>query len=298
MTINAMTHASRLALLVMIASPVVARAQIRASEVGTVSQVIDGTKITVEYSRPRSRGRETLFGTKAVHWDEVWTPGANWATTFETSRNVKLNGHAVPKGKYSVWFVVREKGDWTVVLEPKVRIFHMTPPDSSAVQVRFAATPQHVPFTDVLTFSVPEVRANGGTLAMQWERVKIPIDIEVEPSLAITMAESDAKPFVGTYEHTQSSRDGKGAVSTFTVTYENGTLKGQWEPNDSYMNKFALIRVAPDWFVPGIYDRNGVVYEVLRPDMLLEFSRTNGRVTGYDMREEDDKVFASGKRKP
>ena len=31
-------------------------AQIRASEMGTMTQVIDGTKISVTYSRPRMRG--------------------------------------------------------------------------------------------------------------------------------------------------------------------------------------------------------------------------------------------------
>ncbi|MEP6509570.1 MAG: DUF2911 domain-containing protein, partial [Gemmatimonadales bacterium] len=73
----------RLALLASLLLPFPLVAQVRASEIGVMSQMIDGTKITVEYSRPRSRGRDSLFGTKAVHWDEVWTPGANWATTFD-----------------------------------------------------------------------------------------------------------------------------------------------------------------------------------------------------------------------
>ena len=60
--------------------------------------MIDGTKITMEYSRPRARGRNPLFGTRAVRWDEVWTPGANWATTFETTKDMTLNGRRVPKG--------------------------------------------------------------------------------------------------------------------------------------------------------------------------------------------------------
>jgi methionine-rich copper-binding protein CopC len=38
----------------LVALPAVAHAQIRASEVGSMSQIIDGTKITMEYSRPRA----------------------------------------------------------------------------------------------------------------------------------------------------------------------------------------------------------------------------------------------------
>ena len=88
-----------------------ALAQVRASEIGTMSQIIDGTHITMVYSRPQTRGRDPIFGTSAAHWNEVWTPGANWATTFEVDRNIKLDGHPVPKGKYSVWFVIRQSGD-------------------------------------------------------------------------------------------------------------------------------------------------------------------------------------------
>ena len=54
-----------------------------------------------------------------MHWDETWTPGANWATTLDVDKNVKVNGMPVAKGKYSVWMVVRKTGDWTVVLDPK-----------------------------------------------------------------------------------------------------------------------------------------------------------------------------------
>src|SRR5207253_2946033 len=107
------------ALLTFIA--VDAHAQIRASEMSTFSQMIDGTKISMSYSRPRGRGRDTLFGSKkGVRWDEVWTPGANYATTFEVNRPVRIDGHAVKAGTYSVWMVVRKSGDWTMVLDPKV----------------------------------------------------------------------------------------------------------------------------------------------------------------------------------
>jgi hypothetical protein len=284
--------------LLCLTMPVAAGAQVRASEIGTMSQMIDGTKITVEYSRPRARGRDPIFGTRAVHWDEVWTPGANWATTFDVNKTVKLNGRTVPKGKYSMWMVVKQDSTWTIVLDPKVRIYHMDPPDSNATQVRFTTRVKAAPFTDVLTFSMPELRMNGGTLTMQWERITVPIDVEVEPSLSVTMPEADAKPFLGTYAHTETSPSGKVTQSTLTVTYENGTLKGEWTPTDPYFRKFALIRVTPDWFVPGIYDKSGQVYEVLRPEMTLEFKRVGGRAVSYEVREEDDRVSATGRRTP
>ena len=275
-----------------------ARAQIRASEVGTMSQTIDGTKITMQYSRPRVRGRDPLFGTKIVHWDEVWTPGANWATTFLVDKNVKVDGHPVAKGSYSVWMVVRQSGDWTLVLDPKWKVFHMNPPDSNATQIRFPVHPREAPFAEVLTWSMPDVRIDGGTLAMNWGKTVVSMNIEVAPSLQVTMAESEAHRYLGRYIYSEKDSSGKETTKTFIIDYENGTLKGAWEPNDPYFKHFALIRVAPDWFVPGVYDDKGVLYEVLRPDMVLEFTRVNGRPMTFEMRDEDDKVFATGRRQP
>jgi len=274
-------------------------AQIRASEIGTMSQVIDGTKITIEYSRPRARGREHLFGTPAVRWDETWTPGANWATTLDVNKNIKLNGHAVPKGKYSVWMVVKQKGPWTLVLDPRSRRYHMEPPDSTAAQIRFPARVDPVPFTDVLTWSMPELRINGGTLTMQWERARVSMDVEVEPSLVMTLSAADAAPYLGRYTVTEQDSSGKrGKVSTLTVMHEDGTLKGRWDPEDPYYKKFALIRIAPDWFVPGVYDKKGQIYEVLKPELVFEFTQATGKAVRLVMRNEDDLVEGTGVRKP
>jgi hypothetical protein len=289
----------RIALIASLALPLDLAAQIRASELGVMSQTIDGTTITVEYSRPRSRGRDPIFGTKAVHWDETWTPGANWATTLDVNRNIKLNGQPVATGKYSVWMVVRKTGDWTVVLDPKSHRYHMEPPDSSAAQIRIPVRVEAAPFTDVLTWSMPELGISGGTLAMRWERVRVPLRVEVEPSLVMTLPATEAEPYVGEYTFTEPDSTGKGGkASSLTITHENGTLKARWTPDDPYLKKFALVRIAPDWFAPGVYDETGQIYEVLKPDMVLEFTRANGRVVSFVIRDGDDNLWGTGIRKP
>lgn len=287
----------RAALVASLAMPLPLAAQVRASEVGLMSQTIDGTKLTVEYSRPRARGRDPLFGTKAVQWEEVWTPGANWATTLDVTKDVKLNGRAVRKGKYSVWMVVKQKGDWTMVLDPKVRQYHMAHPDSNTTQIRFPARIEAIPFTDVLTWSMPELRMNGGKLVMDWERVRVAMDVEVEPSLAMKLPASDASAYLGQYTFSEKDSTGKVTkVFAFAVTHEDGTLKARFTPEDPYFKKFALIRIAPDWFAPGVYDEKGVIYEVLKPDVTVEFTRANGRVNGFVMRNEDDSVWGTATR--
>jgi hypothetical protein len=272
-------------------------AQVRASEIGTFTQMIDGTKISMTYSRPRSRGRDTLFGSrKAVRWDEVWTPGANYATTFEVNRPVKLDGHDVKAGTYSVWMVVRKSGTWTMVLDPKVRIYHMDPPDSSATQIRFAVKTHDAPYLDVLTWSMPELRANGGMLTMQWGRTRVDMNLDVEPSYSLTMAQADADPYIGTWEYNDIEADKVSPTFRFVIDYENNTLKGRWHNDSSYFKHFALVKIAPDWFAPGVYDARGEVYEVYKPEMVLEFTRENGRPTSFVMRDDQDKVVMKGKR--
>jgi hypothetical protein len=275
-----------------------ATAQIRASEIGTTSQIVDGTTITVRYSRPRARGRDPIFGTRIVHWGEVWTPGANYATTFEVDRPVKLDGHTVPKGRYSVWMVVRENDDWTLVLDPRDRRFHMDPPDSTAAQIRFPIRATTGPFTEALTWSFPDYRVNGATLAMQWATKRVAMDVTVEPSLRVELAAADAAPYLGEYDYVEPQRTGPPKRTRFTVTHESGIMKGRWEPNDAYMGHFALIRVGRDTFAPGLYDKDGKIYEVLRPDMIFTFSRTDGRVTKLEARYDDDTLAGSATRRP
>lgn len=288
----------RAAFAMLLALPLPLTAQIRASEIGVMSQTIDGTKLTVEYSRPRARGRDPLFGTKAVQWDEVWTPGANYATTLDVDKNIRLNGKPVPKGKYSVWMVVKKTGDWTMVLDPRVRLYHMEHPESTSAQIRFPAKVEKIPFTDVLTWSMPELRMSGGKLAMDWERARVAMDVEVEPSLTMTLPAADATPYLGQYTFIDHDSTGKaGKVSVFTITHEEGTLKGRWTPDDPYMKKFALVRIAPDWFAPGVYDDKGQIYEVLKPDVVLEFKREKGHASGFVMRFGDDNLWGTATRK-
>jgi hypothetical protein len=279
------------------ASPALVTAQIRASEIGTMSQIIDGTKITLEYSRPRARGREPIFG-RVVQWNEVWTPGANWATTFETNKNITLNGVSVPKGKYSVWMVVRQSGNWTTVLEPKVHIYHEYPPDSTAQQVRIATPATQAPFAEILTWSMPALSATGGTLAMHWGTTLVPLAVAVEPSLRMTISASDAAPYLGSYSYLERTGPDSGKTKTLTVTYEDSTLKARYTPDDDYWRKFALIRIAPNWFAPGVYDDKGKIYEVYKPELTFEFKVVNGKAVSLEMRNEADEVEAAGQRKP
>jgi hypothetical protein len=284
-----------LTVLTVLTVPLCAEAQIRASEPASVSQTVDGTKITLEYSRPRARERDTLFG-KVVHWEEVWTPGANWATTLEVSKNVKVNGKPLAKGKYSVWLVVKPKDDWILVLDSRHRRFHMQPVDSTADQFRLPVKRQVGPFTEVLTWSFSAIRADGATLGMQWGTASVPVDITVEPSYDMTLAPARAAPFLGDYTFGWSGGPDASKTITLFVTHENGSLMGRWDPAPfPEWDRFILIPIASEWFVPGFLEK-GKLYDVEK-SMVFEFKTVGGRAAEFHVRSEDDQVIATGKRK-
>ncbi|MEO7998863.1 MAG: DUF2911 domain-containing protein [Gemmatimonadaceae bacterium] len=286
------------ALLCCAALPSNAVAQIRASELGTMSQVIDGTRIAMQYYRPRARGRDTLFGVGDRGWGHLWTPGANWATTIEPGKSIKLNKISVPKGKYSMWMQLTSATAWTLVLDPDFHRFHEDRPDSNAKQIRIPVVVGAAPFTDVLTWSMPELRIDGGTLEFRWERARVALDVEVSPSLVMTISAADAAPYLGVYSYTELEDGKPGKVSTLTITHEDNMLRGVYEPEDPYFKKFALIRIAPDWFAPAVYDKSGKIYEVLRPDETWEFTRKAGKIMSFVVRLEDDELYARAVRKP
>jgi DUF2911 family protein len=284
-------------------------AQFRASALGSVTQTIDGTKITVEFSRPQVRGRDSLFG-RVVHWGEVWTPGANWATTLEVSKDVKLNSHPLARGKYSVWMVVRPAADWTLVLDPRFRRFHMYPPDSTPEQIRFPVRPEARPFVEVLTWWFPANSPRGATLAMQWGTTYVPLAVEVQPSHPLTIARDTASPYLGSYEFQWTAPSGvlpPGITisgepliqqpSTFTLTYEGGSLIGGWRPApEPSMERIVLVPLGNDMFVTGFLDAKGTVRD-LELEMVFEFTTQAGRVTGVELRGLGDALLGTAKRK-
>jgi len=274
-------------------------AQVRASEPAKISQTIDGTVLTIEYSRPRVRGRDSLFG-KVVKWEEVWTPGANWATTLEVSKDVRLDGHRVPKGRYSLWLAVHPAGPWTMVLDPRHHRFHTQHPDSTAEQIRFATTPEEGPFTEVLSWSFPEIGVTGGTLAMQWGTTRVTFRVDVEPSYGIATAAAKAGPYLGRYEFAWTEKEpGDTLPITLTISHKDSTLVGEWNPLPwPEAGPFILIPIKEDWFIAGFTEK-GELYEVDR-DMVIEFTRKRGQklANTFEVRGEGDSLIATGRRKP
>lgn len=77
------------------------------SSAETATGMINGATITVNYGSPSVRGRK-IWG-ELVPFDAVWRAGANDATTFETNKDIMIEGSKLPAGKYSFFVIPNEK---------------------------------------------------------------------------------------------------------------------------------------------------------------------------------------------
>ena len=279
--------------LVTLAGPASAEAQVRASEAASVSQTVDGTEITVAYSRPQARGRVGLFGS-LVHYGEVWTPGANWATTLEVSKDVRVQGTAVPKGTYSVW-MIPNADEWTVIFDSRARRFHTQRPTQPDSQIRVMVRPDSTPHTEVLTWSFPVVRSDGATLEMRWSTTRVAMDIAVEPTGRGRFAGS-AEAYVGTYRMRFLSPQGESPESVLNVFERDSVLYLRITPAPfpDVDPEIVLQTAGTHRFNPA-FQKDGKIYDV-EGDMVLVFTIENGRATGIEMQGIAGRVMARGVR--
>ena len=225
-----------LALTMLAARPAWAQEiEYRISQRATISQRLGSTLVSLDYSRPLVRGRADLFGT-VVHWGELWTPGANEATVLEVSDTVKMDGHVVPPGRWSMWIIPSRVGPWELVLDARDSLFHTQRPELTDDQIRFVVNPRHdAVHTEALTWTFPRIAQDGATMLLSWGTLEIPFELEVESvEPVLTVAAEDAALYVGGWRitFTPDSASGKGPPPTVLTVKrgEEGRLIASFPP--------------------------------------------------------------------
>ncbi len=284
-------HVGVLGCTIAVWCPLDAAGQVRASERGLVAQTVDGTTITVDYARPQARGR-TPFG-EVVHWGEVWTPGANWATTFTASKDVRINGTDLPRGTYSLWLIPRQ-GDWTVLLHPTARLFHVQRPNPNEAAATLTVTPGQRPHREVLTFEFEEVKRDRTILAFSWGSVALSLTIEVPSSIAgATISAAAVAEYLGTFTTIMVGEDGKDSPPmNVVIVLEGGKLYAK-------TGEFAMRLLPagrPHTFLVA-FEEKGEIIDVAQ-DYPLVFTRRDGKVSGYLVANDGGDVWMRADRAP
>jgi hypothetical protein len=141
-----------------------------ASPPATAEGTIDGVKVTINYSQPSAKGRKIMGG--LVPYGQVWRTGANAATTFEVSANVKIEGKELPKGKYAL-FTIPGETEWTIIISKNPKqsgAFDYTDKeDALRVNVKPSKTPSMVE-----TFNIAVEKDQ---VTMKWENTQVSFKI-------------------------------------------------------------------------------------------------------------------------
>jgi hypothetical protein len=157
----------------------------------TVSERVGLTDVSLTYDRPALKGREGKIWGQLVHFGFAdlgfgtskaapWRAGANENTVFATTGNVKIEGKTLPTGRYGLFMAVY--ADSVTVIFSKNHTSwgsYFYDPAEDALRVR--VTPQKdQPLKERLEFEFSDETDNAATVALLWERWRIPFRVEVD----------------------------------------------------------------------------------------------------------------------
>jgi hypothetical protein len=149
----------------------------RPSQKAELTQTIGLTDIKMTYSRPGVKGRAIWGG--LVPYDKVWRTGANEATTISFSTPVKIEGQDLAAGDYSL-HTIPTAGSWTIIFNKSKDLWGSYAYNDSLDALRVTVTPVAHEATEWMTFSFPDIGVESATLALDWEKLRVPVQIQVQ----------------------------------------------------------------------------------------------------------------------
>ena len=136
----------------------------RPSPPATAKETIkSGAIISIDYSQPSVKGR-TIGKDLEPMEGKVWRSGANEATVFEVNKDVKVEGKALPAGKYGL-FTIMNGDEWTIIFSKTWKQWgafsYKDADDALRVKVKGGKTKA---FAEKLTYAV----SKDGKVSLMW----------------------------------------------------------------------------------------------------------------------------------
>lgn len=141
-----------------------------ASPAASATGKINGATITINYSSPSVKGR-MIWG-ELVPFNKIWRAGANDATTFETDKELNIEGSKLPAGKYSFFVIPNEK--------ECVLIFNKNPKQWGAYKYKENEDQLMVTVKQQIADSSAEslvYTINKNKIILSWEKWNIPFSV-------------------------------------------------------------------------------------------------------------------------
>lgn len=165
------------------------QAEIRPSPKAVVSQTL-GTDavLTFDYGRPGVKGRKIWGGlvpfgmTPGNEYSEnkpfPWRAGANENTTFETNKDLLVEGKPLPAGKYGIHMIPGEK-EWTVIFSKNNASWGSFSYKQEEDALRVMVTPVKACFQEWLSYGFDDLAGTSATAYLHWAELKVPFKIKL-----------------------------------------------------------------------------------------------------------------------
>lgn len=139
----------------------------------TASETLkNGAVVTINYAQPAVKGRK--IGSDIAPYGKIWRTGANAATQFEVSKDVKIKGSVLPAGKYALFTIPGEK-EWTVIFNKTWDQWGAYKYDEKQDALRFTVKAiKAKAFAERLTFNIEK----SGKVSLTWGDVLIAFDVQ------------------------------------------------------------------------------------------------------------------------
>jgi len=137
----------------------------RPSKNGKTEAKIGSVTVTIEYGRPKVKGREIWGG--LVPYGEVWRTGANEATTISFDGDVTIEGKPLPAGTYAL-FTVPTQDKWTWIFNKTAKQWGAFKYDAAKDALRVEAEPVGHEPTEEMTFAI-----DGDRVVLTWEKLAV-----------------------------------------------------------------------------------------------------------------------------
>ncbi len=136
-----------------------------------------GKTVKTDYSSPRLKGRKMIG--EHDPYGQVWRTGANEATTFVTSADIKVGGKDVPAGNYTI-FTIPNPDKWTLIINKKTGEWGIPYKYESDELARVDMKVSKLP-SPVENFTIAyDKSATGCTMRLDWDTTRASVDISAK----------------------------------------------------------------------------------------------------------------------
>lgn len=165
-------HVGIIALMVFLSASCNTSKGKRPSPLASDSVQVSGTAIKIVYSSPAVRDRQ--IWDELVEYNKVWRTGANEATYIKISADIRINGHLLPKGSYSI-FTIPTDSTWTIIFNEDWEQWGAYDYDASKDVFRLNVIPEKSEFDERMMFSLDKDQ-----FKFDWENLSYTLKIETQ----------------------------------------------------------------------------------------------------------------------